>query len=99
LFIHYDQNCKNDIKIDPSQIKNFAKELIKSQMKQYGQNNPDEKELESISQRILSNKEEVKRISDQLLSKKLIELFKSKLKFKNNKVTYDKFIEMAYAKK
>ena len=29
-------------------------------MKQYGQNNPDEKELESISQRILSNKEEVK---------------------------------------
>ena len=90
---------QNDIKIDPSQIKNFAKELIKSQMKQYGQNNPDEKELESISQRILSNKEEVKRISDQLLSKKLIELFKSNLKFKNNKVTYDKFIEMAYAKK
>ena len=90
---------QNDIKIDPSQIKNFAKELIKSQMKQYGQHNPDEKELESISQRILSNKEEVKRISDQLLSKKLIELFKSKLKFKNNKVTYDKFIEMAYAKK
>ena len=90
---------QNDIKIDPSQIKNFAKELIKSQMKQYGQHNPDEKELESISQRILSNKEEVKRISDQLLSKKLIELFKSNLKFKNNKVTYDKFIEMAYAKK
>ena len=90
---------QNDIKIDPTQIKNFAKELIKSQMKQYGQNNPDEKELESISQRILSNKEEVKRISDQLLSKKLIELYKSKLKFKNNKVTYDKFIEMAYAKK
>jgi trigger factor len=90
---------QNDIKIDPTQIKNFAKELIKSQMKQYGQNNPDEKELESISQRILSNKEEVKRISDQLLSKKLIELFKLKLKFKNNKVTYDKFIEMAYAKK
>ena len=52
---------QNDIKIDPSQIKNFAKELIKSQMKQYGQNNPDEKELESISQRILSNKEEVKK--------------------------------------
>ena len=31
--------------------------------------------------------------------KALSELFKSKLKFKNNKVTYDKFIEMAYAKK
>lgn len=90
---------QNDIKIDPSQIKNFAKELIKSQMKQYGQNSPEEKELESIAQRILSNKDEVKRISDQLLSKELLELFKNNLKFKKNKVSYEKFIEMAYAKK
>ena len=91
--------AQNDIKIDHNQIKDFSKDLIKTQMKQYGQNNPEEKELESISQRILSNKEEVKRISDQLLSKKLIDLFKSNLKFKNNKVSYEKFIEMAYAKK
>ena len=89
---------QNDIKIDLEQIKNFSKELIKIQMKQYGQNNPDEKELDSISQRILSNKDEVKRISDQLLSKKLIEIFKSNLKFKNNKISYEKFIEMAYSK-
>jgi trigger factor len=89
----------NDIKIDANQIKSFSKELIKTQMMQYGQANPDEKELESISQRILSNKEEVKRISDQLLSQKLISLFKSELKFKVKKVSYEKFIEMAYAKK
>ncbi len=89
----------NEIKIDHDQIKDFSKDLIKTQMKQYGQNSPEEKELESISQRILSNKDEVKRISDQLLSKKLIDLFKSNLKFKNNKVSYEKFIEMAYAKK
>ena len=67
-------------------------------MKHYGQLNPDEKELESISQRILSNKDEVKKISDQLLSQKLISLFKSELKFKTNKVSYEKFIEMAYSK-
>ena len=89
----------NDIKIDANQIKSFSKELIKTQMMQYGQANPDEKELESISQRILSNKEEVKRISDQLLSQKLISLFKSELKFKVKKVSYEKFIEMAYSKK
>jgi hypothetical protein len=41
----------------------------------------------------------VKRISDQLLSKELLELFKNNLKFKKNKVSYEKFIEMAYAKK
>tara|TARA_B100000953_G_scaffold75634_2_gene61127 strand:- start:5346 stop:6671 length:1326 start_codon:yes stop_codon:yes gene_type:complete len=89
---------KNEIKIDLDQIKNFSKELIKNQMKQYGQLNPDEKELESISQRILSNKDEVKKISDQLLSQKLISLFKSELKFKTNKVSYEKFLEMAYSK-
>ena len=89
---------KNEIKIDIDQIKNFSKELIKNQMKQYGQLNPDEKELESISQRILSNKDEVKRISDQLLSQKLISLFKSELKFKTNKVSYEKFVEMTYSK-
>ena len=89
---------KNEIKIDIDQIKNFSKELIKNQMKQYGQLNPDEKELESISQRILSNKDEVKRISDQLLSQKLISLFKPELKFKTNKVSYEKFIEMTYSK-
>lgn len=88
----------NEIKIDSDQIKNFSKDLIKAQMMQYGQANPEEKELESISQRILSNKEEVKRISDQLLSQKLITLFKSELKFKTNKVSYEKFIEMAYSK-
>ena len=90
---------QNDIKIDHIKIKDFAKELIKSQMKQYGQNSPEEKELETIAQRILSNKDEVKRISDQLLSKELLELFKNNLKFKKNKVSYEKFIEMAYAKK
>ena len=88
----------NEIKIDSDQIKNFSKDLIKAQMMQYGQANPEEKELESISQRILSNKEEVKRIFDQLLSQKLITLFKSELKFKTNKVSYEKFIEMAYSK-
>ena len=89
---------KNEIKIDADQIMNFSKELIKTQMLQYGQATPPEKELESISQRILSNKDEVKRISDQLLSQKLITLFKSELKFKVNKVSYEKFIEMAYSK-
>ena len=89
----------NKIKIDLDQIKVFSKDLIKTQMMQYGQMNPEEKELESISQRILSNKDEVKRISDQLLSQKLITLFKSKLKFKTKKVSYEKFVEMAYGKK
>ena len=89
----------NKLKIDSDQIKKFSKEVILMQMKQYGQTNPGDKELESISNRLMSNKDEVKRISDQLLSQKLIKLFKSEMKLKTVSVNYEKFIEMAYPKK
>tara|TARA_B100001093_G_scaffold40286_2_gene34296 strand:+ start:16267 stop:17592 length:1326 start_codon:yes stop_codon:yes gene_type:complete len=90
---------ENKLKIDSDQIKKFSKEVILMQMKQYGQMNPGDKELESISNRLMSNKDEVKRISDQLLSQKLIKLFKSEMKLKTISVNYEKFIEMAYSKK
>lgn len=88
-----------ELKIDNDELKTFSQQMIKNQMAQYGQLNPDEKELESISKRILSNKDEVKRISDQLISEKLLKLYKENLKFNKIKVTYQKFIEIAYAKK
>ena len=90
---------ENKLKIDSDQIKKFSKEVILMQMKQYGQMNPGDKELESISNRLMSNKDEVKRISDQLLSQKLIKLFKSEMKLKTISVNYEKYIEMAYSKK
>ena len=90
---------ENKLKIDSDQIKKFSKEVILMQMKQYGQMNPGDKELESISNRLMSNKDEVKRISDQLISQKLIKLFKSEMKLKTISVNYEKFIEMAYSKK
>ena len=90
---------EHKLKIDSDQIKKFSKEVILMQMKQYGQMNPGDKELESISNRLMSNKDEVKRISDQLLSQKLIKLFKSEMKLKTISVNYEKFIEMAYSKK
>lgn len=90
---------ENKLKIDSDEIKKFSKEVILMQMKQYGQMNPGDKELESISNRLMSNKDEVKRISDQLLSQKLIKLFKSEMKLKTISVNYEKFIEMAYSKK
>lgn len=89
----------NKIKIESNQIKEFSKKVILEQMKQYGQMNPSDQELESISGRLMSNKDEVKRISDQLLSQKLIKLFKSEMKIKENSVNYEKFIELAYSKK
>ena len=71
--------------------------MIKAQMAQFGQTNPTEEELESIAARILSNKEEVERLSEQLNTNKLLNFFKENAKLKTKEITYDKFIKEAYA--
>ena len=89
---------ENNIEVNSDSIKEFAAKMIKNQMAAYGQNNPDEKELNSILGRILSNQEEVKRISNQIISEKLLAIYKEKIKKKNKKVSYEEYIEIAYKK-
>ena len=89
---------ENNIEVNSDSIKEFATKMIKNQLAAYGQNNPDEKELNSILGRILSNQEEVKRISNQIISEKLLAIYKKKIKKKNKKVSYEEYIEIAYKK-
>jgi trigger factor len=70
--------------------------MIKVQMAQFGQMNPSEEELESIAARILSNQDEVKRLNEQLMSKKLLELYKKELKLKVKEIGYDDFVKEVY---
>jgi trigger factor len=46
-------------------------------MAQYGQTNPTD-EVQGIVARVLSNQDEVKKLSDQVVAEKLLELFKEK---------------------
>jgi len=78
-------------------LKAFSLEMIKAQMAQFGQMNASEKELEDIAARVLSNQEEVKRLSEQLMSQKLLQLYKEKANLKSKEMTYDKFVKEAYA--
>lgn len=86
----------NDIKIDFEELKDFTKGFVIAQMAQYGQLNPAEKELDEIVQRVLSNKEEAKRLQDQLLSQKLLNFFKENITFKVKEVTYEDFVKEVY---
>ena len=85
-----------DLKIDMDQIKDFAKDMIKTQMLQFGRADVADQELEDIAGRILGNQDEVKRISDQLMSRKMIDLFKAEANLKLKKVKYDDFVKEAY---
>ncbi len=78
------------------ELKEFAKGFIRSQMAQYGQINPKEEDLENIAARVLSNQDEIRRLSEQLMSQKLLALYKEKANLKTKEVTYEEFVKEVY---
>ena len=87
---------EQNLQIKFEELQSFAKDLIKQQMAQYGQTVPEEKELNDIAARIFTNQEETKRLSDQLMSKKLLNFFKENAGIKTKKVNYTAFVKEAY---
>ncbi|WP_375323606.1 trigger factor [Flagellimonas sp. GZD32] len=88
---------ENDLQVQFDELKDFAKGFIKSQMAQYGHMDPKEEELDGIAARVLGNQDEVKRLSEQLMSQKLLDLYKEKANIKVKEVSYDDFIKEAYS--
>jgi trigger factor len=86
----------NEVQVQFEDLKEFSKQMIRVQMAQFGQMNPTDQELEDIAARILSNQEEVRRLTDQLLSQKLLEVFKEKAKLETKEVTYENFVKEVY---
>ena len=80
-------------------IRNHSREMIKAQMAQFGQMNPSDKELDDIAARILSNQEEARRISEQLVSQKLLGLYKEKANLKVKELSYENFVKEVYGHK
>jgi len=87
---------ENGIQVQFDELKEFAKGFIKSQMAQFGQLNPQEEELDNIAARVLGNQDEVKRLSEQLMSQKLLKLYKDKANLKIKEVTYENFVKEVY---
>lgn len=84
------------LQVQFDELKEFAKGFIKSQMAQYGQLNPQEEELDNIAARVLGNQDEVKRLSEQLMSQKLMNLYKKEANLKEKEVTYENFVKEVY---
>lgn len=89
--------AENKLHVTFDELKDYSKSMIKVQMAQFGQLDPADEELESIAARILSNKEEVERLSEQMNTTKMLNFFKENVKLKTKEITYDKFIKDAYA--
>jgi trigger factor len=86
----------SNIQITFEDLKAFTTSAIKQQMAQFGQTNPTDEEVQGIVARVLSNQDEVKRLSEQVVASKLLELFKEKANPTTKEVTYEEFIAASY---
>jgi len=86
----------NNLQITFEELKDFTSGLIKKQMAQFGQMNPTDEDIQGIVARVMSNQDEVKRLSEQVMSEKMLNLFKEKVKAKTKEVTYEDFIKAMY---
>ncbi len=88
--------AQSDIKVNFEDLKSFTTKNIRQQMAQFGQANPTDQEVEGIVARVLSNQDEVKRLSEQVVKDKLVQLMVEKANPEVKEVTYDQFIAAMY---
>lgn len=86
----------NGLQITFDDLKDYTNGLIRKQMAQFGQMNPTDADVDGIVMRVLSNQEEVKRLSEQVMSEKMLNLFKEKVKAKTKEVSYEEFVKASY---
>lgn len=87
---------ENNLNVTFDELKDYSRGMIKGQMAQFGQLDPSEEEIDGIVARVLANEEEVKRLSEQLNTNKLLQYFKENAKLKTKEISYEKFIKEAY---
>jgi trigger factor len=88
--------AQHNVQITFDDLKDYTAKVIRAQMAQYGQMNPTSEEVEGIVARVLSNQEEVRRLSQQVVSEKLLDVFKEKTNAPIKEVTYQEFIAASY---
>ncbi|AUC86058.1 trigger factor [Polaribacter sp. ALD11] len=86
----------NDIKLEYTELVEYAKGFIRTQMAQFGNMNPEEKELDEIAGRILQNQEEAQKLQSQLISQKLLAFYKENMSFKTKELSYEAFTKEVY---
>ena len=77
-------------------LKAYTGDVIRKQMAQFGQLDPSQEDVDGIVARVMSNQEEVRRLSEQVMSEKMLNLFKEKFNAKTKEVSYDQFIKEMY---
>ncbi|HSV87171.1 MAG TPA: trigger factor [Bacteroidales bacterium] len=87
-----------NIQVNEEEVNGHLAEYIRNQFRQYGQQELEQPVVDNFVQRIKNNKEELKKVYDNLADQKLMTLFKEKLKLKVVEFSFDDFVKFVTEK-
>ncbi len=88
--------AQSNIKITFEDLKAFTSKKIRQQILEFGQANATDAEVDGIVARVLSNQDEVKRLSEQVTKDKLMHSLIEKANLIEKEVTYQEFVKEMY---
>jgi len=83
---------QNDLYVTEEEIRNRVKEILG--MQAFAGQEGNEEILNQVTDQVMQNQEEIKRVSDQIIEQKLTNFFNEKLKVTEKKISYDDFVAM-----
>mgnify|MGYP000537946683 CR=1 FL=1 len=86
-FIIKNQN----IKVSAEELMKFTMDLMGNQYVQYGMMIPEEEELKKTAEKVLSNKDEGRKINDMIYDKKVMDFLKSTMKINDKFLNHEDF--------
>jgi trigger factor len=85
---------ENELKVEPEEAENFAKQMARAQFAQYGMYNVTDEQLDNYSKMILEKQEEAERIYKKLYEDKVIGVVKEKASIQEKEVSQEEFNKM-----
>jgi trigger factor len=89
---------KYELDVKPEEINSHLEYYFRRQMKQYGQEDPEQEMIDGFIKNISSNKDEIKKVYDHLFEEKLLKAFKEKLNLKEIEMGFDEFVTLVTEK-
>jgi trigger factor len=85
----------NSINVEEAEVRTYIKEFVLGQYFPKSEDAEQDKRLDSIVDTIMKNEKEIKRIYDEMYDKKMITLFKEKVKTKAKDISFEDFVKLA----
>lgn len=85
----------NDLKVDHAEALDFTKGYLAGQYLRYGLATPGDEELTQSAMRILTNKDESKRLYEDLYNQKVMAVIRGAIKLDNKEISLEEFRKIA----